>query len=324
MSTLITGGAGFIGSHLVRLLASQGEPVIVLDDLSAGIPSRIPDAPLVQLDLAAEGATDQIAEALRDHDVDAVIHVAGRKQVGESLQRPGYYYRQNVGGMINLLDAMQRSAVHRMVFSSSAAVYGSIDVDLVDEALPCAPLNPYGESKLVGEWMANRAPTAWGLRAASLRYFNVAGAGANDLGDKMALNLIPIVFNHAISGEPPVVFGDDFPTPDGTGIRDYVHVQDLAEAHLAALTWTGDGPADHRVFNIGTGHGASVFEVINEIARTSGHVLNPVVVGRRSGDPARVVADVSRAHAELGWAASRGIDQIIGSAWSAFDESVKR
>ncbi len=315
MSVLVTGGAGYIGSHVVRLLGDRGDEVVVLDDLSNGRASRVADVVLVDLDLSSPSATEILRRTIDEHRVDGVIHLAAQKQVGESMERPTYYMRQNVGGMINLLDAMESSGLHRLVFSSSAATYGEPDTNEVDEETRCDPINTYGETKLIGEWLCRRSADAWGLAVFSLRYFNVAGAGWPDLGDLASLNLIPMVFDRLVGGDKPLVFGNDYPTPDGSCIRDYVHVLDLAEAHLTALDAL-DG-AGHTVFNIGTGHGSSVFEVVEEIGRATGSDATPEVVDRRPGDPARLVANVDKVAAELGWRASRGLQEIVASAWEA-------
>lgn len=318
MSILVTGGAGYIGSHVVKLLQNQGRDVVVVDDLSSGDPEGIGNAPLVELEISADGAQAELETAMKRYDVDAVIHFAAQKQVGVSIERPTYYYRQNVGGMTNLLAAMESQGVSQLVFSSSAAAYGMLDVDLVTEDMPCNPINPYGETKLIGEWMAARAATATGLRAASLRYFNVAGAGDDSMGDPTSLNVIPIIFNHLVDETRPTVFGDDYATPDGTCVRDYVHVLDLALAHVAALEWTGSGGARHAAFNIGTGRGSSVIELIDEISRVTGQTIQPHMGARRPGDPARVVADVTRAELVLNWKAKQGLPDMVASAWSAF------
>lgn len=318
MSVLVTGGAGYIGSHVVRLLQQRGEEVVVVDDLSNGRTERIGDAPVVQVDLAREAAPELLAKAFTDHSVDAVIHFAARKQVGVSVQQPALYWQQNVGGGANLLQAMADAQVGKLVFSSSAATYGAPDVDLVREDGPAEPINPYGQTKLVGEWMNRAAGVAWGLRSANLRYFNVAGAGWPDLGDSVVMNLIPIVFTALDEGRAPVVFGGDYPTPDGSAVRDYVHVHDLALAHLAALDGLARDERPHDVYNVGTGSGSSVFEVLAAVREVTGIDTAPEVRERRAGDPPRLVADVSRIEADLGWKASRDLTDIVSTAWEAW------
>lgn len=317
MSILVTGGAGYIGSHVVRLLLEQGQKVVVIDNLSSGLTSRIGAAKLVELDLAAEEATDKLTALMRAEQVSAVIHLAARKQVGESVTKPEWYFEQNIGGMAHLLEAMHEVGVDRLVFSSSAATYGMPDTDFVNEDFNCKPINPYGQTKLIGEWMAANASRAWGLRAVNLRYFNVAGAGWPDLADTAVMNLVPIVFAALAAGKHPVVFGDDYDTADGSCVRDYVHVLDLAEAHIAALGYLDNDDRKHATFNVGTGKGASVFEVLAEIKSVSGINFETEVQPRRAGDPPYLCADVSRIKDELGWVAKRDLHEIIDSAWAA-------
>lgn len=321
MSILVTGGAGYIGAHVVRLLQQRGEEVIVVDDLSTGSADRIGDAKLVQVDLATDGAYQILTDTMIDADVDAVIHFAAKKQVGESVQRPATYYRQNVGGLANLLRAMYDAGVREMIFSSSAAVYGLPDVDMVPEGVTKAPINPYGQTKLIGEWMLEDCRVAWGLRSVALRYFNAAGAGWNDLEDPAALNLIPIVLNKLRRGNDPVVFGDDYDTADGTCVRDYIHVMDLAQAHLLALDSLQDGSAKHSAYNVGTGQGSSVFEVLDGIRKISGWDFGQEIAARREGDPAYLVADASRIKEDLGFQAQFDLAQILQSAWDANQDS---
>ncbi|WND37626.1 UDP-glucose 4-epimerase GalE [Streptomyces sp. BB1-1-1] len=318
MSWLVTGGAGYIGAHVVRALADGGERVVVYDDLSTGSTDRVPDGvPLVVgsvLDRAA------LEDAIRDHAVTGVVHIAAKKQVGESVERPLHYYRQNVTGLATLLEAMTSTGVGRLVFSSSAAVYGMPDVDLVTEDTPCLPMSPYGETKLIGEWLINAAARAHGIRAASLRYFNVAGAAAPELADSGVFNLIPMVFERLEAGDAPRVFGDDYATPDGTCVRDYIHVEDIASAHLAAARRLTDAPEGTSLtLNIGRGEGSSVREMVDRILKVTGRQdIAPQVTERRPGDPARVVASADRAHEELGWSARHDLDDMIDSAWQGW------
>jgi UDP-glucose 4-epimerase len=317
MSVLVTGGAGYIGSHVVRLLHERGESVVVVDDLSSGLLERIGTSQFVQLNLSASNAFEVLSATMRQHKVNSVIHLAAKKQVGVSVEQPELYYEENIGGMTNLLKAMRETGVDRLVFSSSAATYGMPDVDSVTEDADCNPINPYGETKLIGEWMSANASRSWGLRAANLRYFNVAGAGWPELADTAVMNLVPIVFSALKAGTTPVVFGDDYPTADGSCIRDYVHVQDLAEAHLSALDYLVRDDRKFSTFNVGTGSGSSVFEVLAEVKRVTGINFDIDIRPRRAGDPPSLCADVSRIEEELGWSAKQGLPEIIESAWAA-------
>jgi UDP-glucose 4-epimerase len=317
MTVLLTGGAGYIGSHVVRLLQQRGEKVIVVDDLSEGIEARVGNAELVKLDLAADGAIDKLTSVFLEHGVQAVVHLAARKKVGESVERPEWYAEQNVGGLKNLLAAMRAAGVDRLVFSSSAATYGVPDSPRVNEDFDCKPINPYGQTKLDGEHLVQAASVEWGLREVSLRYFNVAGTGWPELVDTQAANLVPIVFQSLEQGVTPRVFGSDYPTPDGTCVRDYVHVLDLAEAHLAAIDYLERDERPFDVFNVGTGVGSSVLEVIREVSSVSKTEIVPQIEPRRPGDPAFLAADVSRIDKILGWRAKYDLHEIIKSVWEA-------
>lgn len=317
MTTLVIGGAGYIGAHVVQLLLERGESVAVVDDLSTGFRNRIGDAPLIEQDVTADGAVEVLEREMRERGVKAVIHFAAHKQVGESVKKPEMYWHDNIGGLANVLDAAARAGVRDFVFSSSAAVYGTPDVDLVDEELECRPINPYGATKYVGEWMLADAERAHGMRTVALRYFNVAGAGSPELADSLVMNLVPIVLDTLECGKNPKVFGNDYDTPDGTCIRDYVHVEDLADAHVAALGYLENDEREHRVFNVGTGKGSSVLEVIDAIGRAMDIEITPEIAPRRAGDPARLVCSTERIEKALGWKSSKDLDDIVRSAVEA-------
>ena len=325
MSILVAGGAGYIGAHVVRLLLERGEEVVVVDDLSYGTPERVKGAALVELDVASGQAPETLAEVMDSCGVTAIIHFAARKQVGESVERPAWYYQQNVGGLANMLLAMEKADVNQMIFSSSAAVYGMPPVEVVPEDIDCRPINPYGETKLIGEWMMADAEKAWGLRWAGLRYFNVAGAGWDDLGDMATLNLIPMVLDRLSKGETPKIFGTDYPTPDGTCVRDYIHVKDLAVAHIAALDYLASGQdmAEH-VFNVGTGQGASVREVVSKVIASTGLDLEPEELARRAGDPPQLIGNATRIGEVLGWKAEHDLDDIVASSYTSWQADPNR
>lgn len=241
MTWLITGGAGYIGAHVVRAMTEAGERTVVYDDLSTGIAERVPDGIPLVVGSTLDG--DRVTRALTDHAITGVVHLAAKKQVGESVSRPLEYYRENVEGLRVLLEAVTQAEVPSFVFSSSAAVYGMPDVELVTEETPCVPMSPYGETKLAGEWLVRATGKATGLATASLRYFNVAGAATPELADTGVFNIVPMVFERLTENAHPRIFGDDYPTPDGTCIRDYIHVMDLAEAHVATARALQSSPA---------------------------------------------------------------------------------
>ncbi|MFD3500043.1 UDP-glucose 4-epimerase GalE [Streptomyces sp. NPDC058676] len=320
MTWLITGGAGYIGAHVVRAMTEAGERTVVYDDLSTGTAGRIPeDVPLV-VGSTLDG--ERLARTLADHEVTGVVHLAAKKQVGESVDLPLHYYRENVEGLRVLLEAVSEATVPSFVFSSSAAVYGMPDTErhggLVTEETPCAPMSPYGETKLAGEWLVRATGRATGLSTASLRYFNVAGAARPELADAGVSNLIPMVFEKLTDHAPPRIFGDDYETPDGTCVRDYIHVVDLAEAHVAAARALQASPGRALTLNIGRGEGVSVREMIDRINALTGYDRPPTVSPRRPGDPARVVASADRAAAELGWKAKHDVQDMIISAWEGW------
>ncbi len=324
MTILVTGGAGYIGAHVVRLLQERGERVVVVDDLSYGDASRIGDAKLVELDIASDEARDTLTNLMVDEDVDAVIHFAARKQVGESVERPSWYYQQNVGGMANVTRAMKDAGVDKMIFSSSAAVYGMPPVDVISEDSVKQPINPYGRTKLVGEQLLEDCETGWGLDWVALRYFNVAGAGWDDLEDPAVLNLVPMVLDRIARGEAPKIFGDDYPTPDGTCIRDYIHVMDLADAHISALDQLNGGELKHRTFNVGTGVGTSVRQIVEGLRDVSGLPFTIDIEDRRPGDPPVLIGDASRIEQDMGWQARYGVQDILESAWQAWQAGPRR
>ena len=319
MTWLITGGAGYIGAHVVESTLASGRDAVVLDDLSTGISSRLHvDIPLAEISLQDSETVHQVFET---NNISGILHLAAKKQVGESVERPDYYWQENVVGLQNLLDAMKAHSVKNFVFSSSASVYGqpAVPADaLITEEAPCAPINPYGATKLQGEILSRAMAESDGLRVASLRYFNVAGAGRPELGDQYIFNLVPIVFDALERGQQPKVFGDDYLTPDGSCIRDYVHVQDLADAHIAAMDFVEKSDAGFTAINIGTGTGASVFEVLSMIQEVTGISIDPIIGQRREGDPAALVAGVSFAKEVLGWQSSRDLRDIVTSAWDAW------
>lgn len=312
---LVTGGAGYIGSHVVRALAAGGWGTVVLDDLSSGHREFVPaDVPFVETSVLA---TDRVAAALRAYDVTGVIHLAGFKYAGISVQRPLHTYEQNVTGTAHLLEAMASTGVDQIVFSSSAAVYGTPDVDQVTEATPTTPQSPYGESKLIGEWLLADQARAAGLTHTSLRYFNVVGSGDPALYDTSPHNLFPLVFDALLDGRAPQINGTDYPTPDGTCVRDYVHVADLAAAHVAAAAALSAGTPLQPVYNLGSGDGLSVRQIMDTVAEVTGIDRAPVLAPRRPGDPARIVASRELAARDLGWRMTHTPTQMVASAWDA-------
>ncbi|MBY8843967.1 MULTISPECIES: UDP-glucose 4-epimerase GalE [unclassified Streptomyces] len=316
MTWLITGGAGYIGAHVVRAMTEAGEATVVYDDLSTGVAERVPaEVPLVRGSILD---ADLLARTLDGHGITGVVHLAAKKQVGESVERPLHYYRENVEGLRVLLEAVTKAEIPSFLFSSSAAVYGMPDVDVVTEETPCHPLSPYGETKLAGEWLVRATARATGLATASLRYFNVAGAAAPELADTGVSNLVPMVFERFTEGAAPRIFGDDYPTPDGTCVRDYIHVADLAEAHVTVARALGSSPGTDLTLNIGRGEGVSVREMIDRINAVTGYNRPPTVTPRRPGDPARVVASAARIATELGWQAKYDVQDMITSAWEGW------
>lgn len=308
---VVTGGAGYIGSHTVHLLLSRGFDVIVVDNLSSGLERNVPDGRLVKIDLHE---TARLTEVLAG--AEAVIHFAASIAVGESVRLPEKYFHNNIGATASLLSAMMAAGVTRLVFSSTAAVYGTPAEVPIPESSAIEPINPYGESKAIVERLLDSMSVYRGLRSIRLRYFNACGA-AFGLGEEHEpeTHLIPLVLRAIRSGKPIQVFGDDYPTPDGTCVRDYIHVADLAEAHLAALEWLAQG-GETGAYNCGTGRGYSVMEVIRTAESITGQRVPYTVAPRREGDPAELVAEASRLQSRLGWSPQHSdLAAIIQSAW---------
>ncbi len=315
MTWLVTGGAGYIGSHVAAALQAAGMRVVVLDNLSTGRAEFVP--PGVELVRADILDTDAVSAALTQHAVSGVIHVAGFKYAGVSVEKPLHTFEQNVTGMANLLEAMRAREVKQLVFSSSASVYGTPDVELVTESTPTAPESPYGESKLIGEWLSADMERAHGLAHTSLRYFNVVGSGLPYVYDVSPHNLFPLVFDALLAGKTPKVNGDDYPTPDGTCVRDYVHVSDVAAAHVGAARRLEVGSALQPAYNLGSGAGSSVGEIMRAMAEVTGIAFTPTVGPRRPGDPARIVGSGVLAQRDLDWQMRHLLSDMVKSAWMA-------
>ncbi len=315
MTWLVTGGAGYIGAHVVRAFGERGLGAVVLDDLSSGHRGFVPDdVPFVDGDIRD---TALVTRTLREHAVEGVVHVAGFKYAGVSVQRPLHTYDQNVTGTLSVLHAMADAEVDKVVFSSSAATFGTPDVDTVTEQTPTRPESPYGESKLIGEWLLRDQATATGLRHTSLRYFNVVGSGTPEVYDTSPHNLFPLVIEALIAGRTPRINGDDYTTPDGTCVRDYVHVADLAVSHVAAAQALTRGAELAPVYNLGSGDGLSVKQIMDAMARVTGVDFVPEIHARRPGDPARIVASGELAARDLDWKMRHSVDDMVRSAWDA-------
>lgn len=315
MAWLVTGGAGYIGSHVVRALQDAELEVVVLDDLSSGHREFVPaEVPFVKASVLDGTTLDELFAA---HDIDGVIHLAAYKYAGESVKHPLHTYAQNVTGTATLLAAMERAGTTRIVFSSSAGVYGTPRDERVTEVTVPNPQSPYGESKLIGEWLLADQGRATGLTHTSLRYFNVVGSAVPELPDTSPHNLFPLVFRALEEGRSPKIFGDDYPTPDGTAVRDYVHVADLARSHVAAAKRMLAGLPLEPVYNLGSGSGSSVREIMAAMARGTGIDFTPEIAPRRPGDPARIVADGQLAARDLDWAMRHTLDEMVSSAWAA-------
>ncbi len=316
MAWLVTGGAGYIGSHVVRAFLEAGITPIIFDDFSTGKEEFVPQGVTVVRGTILD--TDLLVKTMREHEVTGVMSIAGYKFAGESVKYPLHTYEQNVVGIISLLRAMQEVGVHNYVFSSSAAVYGTPDVDLVTEDCRLAPESPYGETKLIGEWLARSIKAVdpqW--QYTCLRYFNVVGSGTTEIYDASPYSLFGITFNRLLEGKVPMIFGDDYPTEDGTCVRDFVHVADLALSHVvAALAMEAGKPLEPQ-YNLGSGDGSSVAAILRTIGEVTQIDFTPEVIERRAGDPARVVANGDAAARDLDWQMRHTLQDMVASAWEA-------
>ncbi|HYE46153.1 MAG TPA: UDP-glucose 4-epimerase GalE [Caulobacter sp.] len=315
-TVFVTGGAGYVGSHCCKAFAARGWNVVVFDNLCRGWREFVRWGPLIEGDVRDP---DAIARAVAETRPDIVAHFAALAYVGESIQQPGPYYETNAGGMINLLNAMTAAGVDKVLFSSSCATFGEPQAPLIDERHPQSPINPYGWSKLIAEKMLADYGVAHGIRSVALRYFNAAGDDPDlEIGERHEpeTHMIPLAIRAAM--QPDAVFrinGDDFDTRDGTAVRDYVHVTDLADAHIRAIDHLMDGGASH-AFNLGTGRGLSVKEILDKVEQLSGRPIRREVGPRRPGDPGALVASPAKAAEVLGWSpVNSGIDDILRSAW---------
>jgi UDP-glucose 4-epimerase len=293
----------------------QGIEAVVIDDLSSGHAEFVSEkTPFVQGTILD---TDLVRTTLREHSITGVVHLAGFKYAGVSVEQPLHTFDQNVTGTVSLLRAMQEEGVDKMVFSSSASVYGTPDVDIVTEDTRLGPQSPYGQSKLVGEWLMADQEVAAGLKHTSLRYFNVVGSVDDSIYDTSPHNLFPLVFEALVSGRTPRINGTDYPTPDGTCVRDYIHVMDLAYSHVVAAQKLEAGERLAPAYNLGSGDGSSVREIMQAMARVTGIDFTPEESPRRPGDPARIVADGQLAARDLDWKMRYSLDEMVASAWSA-------
>ena len=310
---LVVGGAGYIGAHVAYLLQENGYGVRIYDDFSNGLKSRI-DGKFS--DVVIGDVLDRQALISACEGIDAVIHLAAKKAVGESVDNPLKYYENNVGGTLNLLAAMSLKGVKRIVFSSTAAVYAPSEKLSITEDDLTEPLSPYGQTKLLSEKLISAVAKAENLSAISLRYFNVVGALRDEFADNSKDNLVPKVFAALKAGKNPEIYGSDYPTKDGSCIRDYIHVSDLAKAHLVALEKVFAANVDE-VYNVGSGTGYSVTEMINQIAESIGKAITPTLSPRRPGDTAQLIASIAKIERDLGWKPERSLKEMIDSAWQA-------
>jgi len=311
MTWLVTGGAGYIGANF---LDQAQQDFIVIDDLSTGFANRIKtNNILYQVNLQNINDIDLV---FNQHKISGVIHFAAKKQVAESVLKPDFYHEQNVGGFNNLIKTMHKHSVKKLVFSSSASVYGQPETDqLIKETDNCDPINPYGLTKLNCEKIAKQYVDNFGFSVVALRYFNVAGSSNPELIDRFTFNLIPIVLDQIKNKKQPVVFGNDYDTPDGSCIRDYIHVTDLAEAHILAMDYLESVDSRFDVFNVGTGTGNSVLEVLSMIEKVASIKLNPEICEARSGDPSRLVADVEKIRKTLNWQSNKSLREIVADSF---------
>ena len=319
MSTwLVTGGAGYIGAHVVKSLLENDFKVVIVDDLSTGLARKVPSNVVFEkIDIAE---TNKLAQIMKSNKVEGIIHLAAKKAVGESMINPSLYFKENIGGFISLLEAMSQADVKRIVYSSSAAVYGTPTENKVTEKSATNPESPYGETKLVGEWLLKADEKARQIQWIVLRYFNVVGAANPELGDTGVNNLVPMAFRALSNNQRPQVFGGDYATQDGSCIRDYIHVSDLADAHLiAAQKLLNENYCG--IINIGRGQGFSVKQVMDTISEVLGKNINYEVVDRRPGDPAQTIADVSKAKSDLNWEAKNDLKSMVSSAWQAWQNT---
>ena len=310
---LVTGGAGYIGAHVAAELLKSGYSIRIYDDFSNGLHRRV-DGKF--RDIVDGDMLDRVKLLAALDGIDAVIHLAAKKAVEESLKDPLKYYENNVGGTLNLLGAMAAKGVKQLVYSSSAAVYSPNDKEAVLEDDPTAPLSPYGASKLLSEQLISSVGSAEQISNISLRYFNVVGSNIAEFGDNSKDNLVPKVFLALKNGKRPQIYGSDYPTPDGTCIRDYIHVQDLALAHLAALKKVESGYIS-QVYNVGSGKGYSVKEMMDQISKSLGRDINPEVSQARAGDSPKLIASIDKIKEQLGWSPKASLEEMIDSAWQA-------
>jgi UDP-glucose 4-epimerase len=310
---LVIGGAGYIGSHVAYELLNEGYSVRIYDDFSNGLHRRVDGKfrDIVEGDILDR---EKLIEAM--HGIDAVIHLAAKKAVGESVTNPLKYYENNVGGTLNILAAMSVKKVKTIVFSSSAAVYSPNDKDAVEESDATVPLSPYGATKLLSEQLITSVGGAEKISHISLRYFNVIGSAIPEFGDNSKENLVPKVFSALKSGNRPEIYGESYPTPDGSCIRDYIHVRDLAKAHIAALKRCESGFTS-AIYNVGSGRGYSVKEMMAQISETLGQDINPIVAPARAGDSPKLIASIEKIERELGWKPVATLKEMIDSSWAA-------